>query len=623
MIDKTDFSVNIDVNPAMGLKPLPDWIAFDVCKPYAVPGGSLLLHNSRNGKRAMVRPDVFPTLVNCSEFQTLDTHVNNIIEKQPTLQEHRADIRGVFEQMLESGIMRSAKSIVDELKNDPGAVDESLTRDKPVAAIITWERPQALKRLLQSIVANCQTGNLHCLYVIDDSRTDENIQKNQAVVVEFSEQLDTPLHYFGQADQQAFIGKLSAKLPAHEDAIRFLIDQGLWHDHWTSGLARNWAMVLSSGRRLLALDDDVICDVYDPPGLKPNITLSDAKRESDFFAGEGEWAHLRQAINPDPLDRHMQCLGLTLSQAIDVLGQQHLKAASLENATTIHANEFRADSPVLITEAGSLGCPGTSNNTWLPYMNSASLKKMLASQKKTSNALNTRKVWSGRSHPHFSPRSNMSQIIGMDNRQLLPPYIPIARGEDRLFGFMVDYIFPTFVALDYPWAVPHLPIPDREWQHKDLKFDLGPIFPFFFVDKVLEHRSTCQSHSPQDRLENLAALYRDLAGTSPESLLTMHQDNTLECGAEKLKTLDKLLAAAESAPVDWQNYLRNGLKQLDVDLNAASRDDFPVKGYPGNLGTEDMVSFWKETWVEFAEALSVWPEIRRAAAELVAEGMNS
>jgi hypothetical protein len=256
-------------------------------------------------------------------------------------------------------------------------------------------------------------------------------------------------------------------------------------------------------------------------------------------------------------------------------------------------------------------------------MNRASLKKMLASQKKTSDALSTRKVWSGRSHPHFSPHSNMSQVTGLDNRQLLPPYIPIARGEDRLFGQMVDFIFPTSVVLDYPWAVPHLPMPDRKWQHKDLKFNLGEIFPFFFLDKMLEYRSSCQSQNPEDRLTALAAWYRDLAGAAPESLLAMHQDHTLESGTSKLKTLDNLLTAAESAPVDWQNYLRNGVQQLNTGLDKASRDDFSVKGYPDNLEAGDLIAFWKKTWADFAGALETWPEIRKAAETVVAEGINS
>lgn len=618
MTDNTDFSLEININPAQGFKPLPDWLAFDLCKPYPIPGGNVLLHNTRNSKRAIVKTEVYAALVSCNDFQTLDTHVNNIVKQNPAMQGQQADIQKVCKQMLDSGIMLSAKDVVERLK--PKQESETRIDARPVVAIITWERPEALERLLTSITANCDTGKFRSLYVIDDSRKQVNIEQNQALVSKFSGKINAPLHYFGQSEQQFFIKALLKKLPEYEQAVRFLFDQGLWTDHWTSGLARNWATLLSCGYRLVVMDDDAVCDIYNPPNPKPHITLSGAPRENDFFANDGEWAHLHQSINPDPVDRHMQCLGLKLSGAINVLGQQHLKPSSLKDASSLQAHGFLADSPVLMTEAGSLGCPGTSSNTWLPSMTPGSLKKMLASASKTTYALSTRKVWNGRNHPHFSPQSNMSPITGLDNTQMLPPYLPIIRGEDLLFAYMVSFVFPSSVTLDYPWAVPHLPIPERKWEHKDLDFDPKQSFPTFFIEKVLEYKSAYQSVTPQDRLTALAAWFKDLAGASSESLLAMHRDYVLDTGSSVLKKLDSLLEQAESTPVDWQNYLRNGIRQLDTGLGAVSRDDYQIKGYPAHLDTEDLLVFWKETWAGFSNSLEAWPEIRQAAEKLVAEG---
>ncbi|MCW8926937.1 MAG: hypothetical protein OQJ84_11785 [Xanthomonadales bacterium] len=615
MTDKTAFSVDIDINPAPGFKPLPDWVAFDLCKPYPVPGGNLLLHNTRNGKRAMVQPEVYASLVSCNTFQTLETHVGRLIQKQPAMQAQRDDVRGVLQQMLGGGIMRSAKEIVGALGSGPKTAPAAV--EKPVVAILTWERPQALDRLLTSVVANCETAALHSLYVIDDSRSTDNIDKNRALVQKHAADFDSPLVYFGKTEQQRYIGQLADLLPKHEDAIRFLIDHQLWTDQWTSGLARNLAVFLSCGRRLVMLDDDVVCDVYTPANAKPNITISDAAREADFFANKQEWAPLHQPLNPDPISRHMQCLGLSLSGAIDVLGNQHLKQASLENTTSLQASELLADSPVLITECGSLGCPGTESNTWLPTMAEASLKRMLASPKRTTQALTTRKVWSGRKNPHFSPRSNMSQITGIDNRQPLPPYLPIARGEDRLFGLMLDFVFPTSVCLDYPWAVPHLPIPEREWDSKHQNFTPKPDFPMFFIDKVLEHRSVCQSVHPADRMAVLATMFRDLARAPNDVLINMQRDKSLADGSDMLNHLDDLLASAGSAPVEWQNYLRNGISQLNKGLEALSRDHFPVKGSVAELEDGELIDFWRGTWAGFADALDAWPEIRQAASKLI------
>jgi hypothetical protein len=617
MNDKTNFSLDITVDPANSFKPLPDLVAFDLCKAYPMPDGNLLLRNTRTGKRAMVRPEVYASLLRCSQFQSLDQHVANIIEGNPDMQGQQADIRSVFQTMLDSGIMISARNTCKQLKNKTETTLEDKDNSPPVVVIITWERPQALERLLESITANCNTNKILRLHVVDDSRKAENIKQNQALVKKFADGINAPLQYFGQQEQQSLLGELAKRLPEHENAIRFLADQSKWREHWTSGLARNLALLLSCGHRLVMIDDDTLCDVYDPPRPKPEITFSDDQREAEFFANEQGWAARHQALNPDPVDRHMQCLGLTFSNALDVLGQNHLQAIGFTNVSAYLTNELKMDSPVLMTECGSLGCPGTSRNTWLPDIAPAALGQMLASEQSTTLALTTRMAWIGRNHPHFSPRSNMSAMTGFDNREMLPPYLPFIRGEDRLFGNMLDYIFPTAVTLDYPWAVPHLPIPQREWREQDLDFTPGDSFPLFFMHQVSEQKSACHASSPADRMVVLANWFDDLAAAPGESLAAMYQDARLGDTSQQMQKLRRLMADAESTPSGWQDYLKNGIDQLTADMDKASREDLPVKGLPRGLEGDELIRFWKRSWSDFAAALIAWSEIRKAAAEIV------
>ena len=615
MTNDSGFSISTTVDPHNGLKPLPDWVAFDLCKAYPVAGGNLLLRNTINGKRCMVQPEVYASLLNCIEFKTIDQHTARIIKRHPGMEEQKAAIDQVLHQMLKTGMLISAKATCKRLGTKVENTETENTDSRPVAAIITWERPGSLERLLESIANNCETKNIHRLYVIDDSRKTENIDKNKALVKTFSDRIDTTLQYFGRTEQDQLIEGLVKKLPAHEDAIRFLVDQSRWREHWTAGLTRNLALLLSSGRRLVMLDDDTVCDVFEAPGSNPKITFSDQARHADFFADEQEWAHLHQPINPDPIQRHMQCLGLTFSEALGVLGENHLKPAGLNHATALMVNELKPESPVLMTECGSLGCPGSTKNTWLPDMAPASLVRMLKSEQKTRNALTHRLVWSGRNHPHFAPRSNMSQITGFDNRHMLPPYLPIMRGQDRLFGHMLDFIFPSAVTLDYPWAVPHLPQPERQWQDRDLSFKPADTFPAFFFEKILEQKSDCVSDTTADRMSHLNAWLRDMAAAPDATLTEMYREDRLEKSSAQLKHLEQLMATADKAPVNWQNYLRNGIQQLSSDLDKASRDDFTVKGFPKNLEGAELIAFWRDTWLGFAGALDAWPNIREAAKD--------
>ena len=108
-----------------------------------------------------------------------------------------------------------------------------------------------------------------------------------------------------------------------------------------------------------------------------------------------------------------------------------------------------------------------------------------------------------------------------------------------------------------------------------------------------------------------------MACASGDYLAGMYRDSRLGCDSETLKHLSTLLSKAESAPVDWQNYLRNGIRQLNVDIDQASQEDFPVKGLPGSMEGDELIAFWKDVWADFSAALNAWPQIRKTASEIV------
>jgi hypothetical protein len=209
----------------------------------------------------------------------------------------------------------------------------------------------------------------------------------------------------------------------------------------------------------------------------------------------------------------------------------------------------------------------------------------------------------------------MSPITGFDNRQMLPPYLPMLRAEDRLFANMLDYIFPTSVTLDYPWAVPHLPLPERTWSEKHLSFKPADSFPGFFFEKIVASKSSCLAESAQERLSHLAAWYKDMAAAPDKTLINEYRDSRLENSTGTLNRLGELMESAKTTPVNWQNYLRNGMSQLNNDLDVASREDFVTRGFPASLEGRELIGFWKGVWREFASALLAWPKIREAASQ--------
>ena len=170
---------------------------------------------------------------------------------------------------------------------------------------------------------------------------------------------------------------------------------------------------------------------------------------------------------------------------------------------------------------------------------------------------------------------------------------------------------------DYPWAVPRSPIPERSWCEKDYDFSIRSSFPLLLFEKILERKSDCLANSPTDRLSVLSAWFNDIATTPAESLSALYRDLMLQGGAKKLNHLSELLVNADTVPNEWREYLKNGCRQLNVSIEQVSSPDFSLKGFPEELNSIELVTFWKKAWMEFATALKDWPQIRKAAEAFV------
>jgi len=583
--------------------------AFDLCKVYPLPENRVMVRNPRNGKHAVLTPDVYQALLDCRVFRTLDGHARHLATHNPQLAGQEQAISEVLDSVRRDGLLLSAGIYPHLIGQNPAPRAQD---DKAVAAVITWERPEALARCLDSVAANCGLDCLERFFVIDDSRSEEVQAANRKSTETFAKDAPVPAHYVGAREQRQFMERIVRQVPAQADAVRFLIDRERWAPYWTSGLGRTVALMLSVGRRLLVLDDDILCEVYEPFSEAGTVSFSDQGREAAFYRGNDEWRDLRAPRDTDPFERHLQLLGQRLPDALGTLGVAELGTDHFAAAPLEFLEKLRADSPVLVTECGSLGDPGTSASNWLSGLTGASRERLLSSSETVENALKIRNCWIGRSRAHIGPRSNMSQLTGLDNRYLLPPYIPILRGEDRLFGSMVEFVYPTSVVVDNAWALPHLPIPERRWTAEDRSFDTRQPFPQFILSMVSEHTRASNSTDPMRRLGHLARLWEDLADLDHAHLRDHYLDKRLETMAHDFNHLKATRAASEGAPRAWLDYLDEALDRLNQAL-IDNPVEATLRGYPDRLENERLTVWWREFFGQFAHAIRSWPAIRQAA----------
>jgi hypothetical protein len=609
MNDQAEFSLDVSVKQPLSHAAQVERYAFDDCKTYRLPERKLLIRNPNNGQSAVIMPEVLTALAQCIRFATKDDHIANVSRVIPQLKDHPDQVRQVLDNMVRDGMMVSAQSLCDRF-NSVTVEEDPVADEAAVVAIITCDRPQAIERLLASVAENADPSGFETLYVIDDSRDPSNIERNRACVEAFNADSSIATVYFGRERQRTLMDETIAQAPENEESVRFLVDFERWKDEWTGGLARNYALLLSKGKRLVMLDDDVLFEVYEPSSRPAGINLRDEIREAEFFDEIGNWPGLKLRAELDPVKAHLYCLGLPLRQAMGRLGVSALLPEHLAGCTVSEIRRLEPEAPVLVTQCGSLGEPGVGNNSWIIELTGESRGKMLASEESVAHAIRNDNAWIGRRQPHIASRPNMSAVTGIDNRKPVPPYFPIQRGEDRMFGIMLAALFADAVALDYPWAVPHLAAEDRTRDASQSTFKGKRKFPEF-AGRWLSMRF--DQPTPRSRtgdFEALAGPFVELSEYADAQLTELHNDFQVQSACENLTELQSALNLSKNAPDAWQTFVSDALNHVNSEFqhvlaSIAGQGDPEIQ----QIAQQDLPT-WRERWGAFGEACCAWIGVR-------------
>lgn len=567
--------------------------------------GAVLLLARTTGARLSVTADVAVALQQCTAFRSLQDHARQLVRQFPQLGGNVADVTRVLQQVRDVGMLLPAARVCAHV-NAPTAASPDL--DRTVACIITCDRPAAVERLLESLLRSARLARQKQLILIDDSRDAANCSANAAAVERFNVLSPTSMHYFGPEEQAQLTRDAIARLPGHEAGIRFLLQRDSWQGMPTYGRARNLALLLTAGERCIMLDDDVLSEAYRLPYGQAGVAFSDGGREADFYRDARDWQQIAVKQEFDPLVGHGRCLGMGLSRALRTLGLDTMQEACLEAASAAWCGRINADSPVLVTQSGSLGDPGTGNNAWLPNLESASLQRMLARPGGLGSALSLRQNWLGQALPTFTVRPVISQVTGLDNRALLPPYFPALRGEDQLFGSMLDFLHPDSLTLEYDWAVPHQPLEERRGNPAG-----DPTVPRGGLGLLAGFIDEIQPGDPEvglaTRMALLCCRFEELGELSDAGLTARFRAGLARLQVVHLQTLEEGIRDSAALGEDWRLYLERN-RQACVAALQQSPELAELPGVPEAMGSAAVAAAIRERAAGFAAGLRAWDQLR-------------
>ena len=454
--------------------------------------------------------------------------------------------------------------------------------DKPTITticVVTRERLTSLVACLESYLANCRRHERSPeLIVADDSSSAEAADLTRQALRGLANRFNARIRYAGRQEKKLFAYALAVESGLSPEIVSF----ALFGDErctLSTGANRNSLLLDTAGTLLLAVDDDTICRIAPPPGREDTLSIFPGYDPSEFwFFPERE--------------RAIQALSFA---DVDVLACHELQLGSGGVAMTLN---------------GLAGDSGMASPRYYFTLAGASRDRLVASPEAYRSAMRSREIVRCVRRLTITPGPFcMTTFLGLDNRLPLPPFFPVQRNSDGIFGLMLQKCLGGSQVAFLPWVMLHAPEPARTFAPDEMWMDAATIRMADIVMDCIQSGGNAV---------DLGLHLRDLGSLG----LADFEANIR--GAQQVRNfafitiLQTHLHANGASPGFWAEDLQ---RMMDLTSQASAAEDYMV---PRDLRAGRDVNATRqlsqELIAKFGELLEAWPAMVDAAKRLRAKG---
>jgi hypothetical protein len=568
-----------------------------------------LVHARGAGATCLLHPTYAELLSQCSTFKTLEEHLGTFCQGKPVNTRMVQGLYAKLRQLAQQGylIPRSQINCVFE-----GAEESARPTRIRTIGIPTCDRVEAAQCCITSYIEHCQRfGRNPDFVVMDDSPSPATQETYRQMLHTLQARYGVNIAYAGSQEKMTFARKLSSvgKIPL-EIVFRACVSDKTYGTG-TYGANRNALLLHTVGECIFSSDDDIICRVAASPGRKEGLALH----------SEGEIVHFQYypdrkrtleafpVVEQDILAVHEQWLG----QDPLVSGAPYSRAGqlSLEQVTPeLLRNLVMQPGKIAMTAHGIIGDIVHNTIDYLLRQSAEELKRQVSTEQTYLTARASREAAQVvnqitlATNAHFPPGA---YIGGLDNRELLPPYPPLGRGEDGGFDFMINQCFPDTYTVYLPWVLLHAPSETRSYTEAPIQF------PFFrWVLIFMSRFQTQLTGTPADNLLQLGQFLEKIGRLSMPAFeeLASHHIWQVE-GALASYWENKLCTDEGLPPACKQDIAAHCIKIRQGML-------LPIRQRIVGGGPEIV----QRLLLQFAEILHWWPAMVETARCLRADGVR-
>ena len=560
----------------------------------------------------------------CSSFRSLEQHAQKI-SRALNGEYAPEQVSELLVQLERAGLLWSSSSVAKRMRS--GAVQPNLLPDggDPQDIVIrTCGRPAALERLLLSAASQDREHGMRRRYwVVDDSDGQDQRAATRSVVNGAGEVLEVA--YWGSSEQQQLVDELSRRLPEYAPVLRWLLSPAWEHEDVTPGRSLNHALLLTTGRPLMLLDDDAILEphLFNRPEQGMRITSGPPAARSLAVALPGAVQAAPMRVPLDAIAVHGQVLGKNLGTIFrdQTRGRDKLEREAVESLDAESLSELGPGNRVLISTNSVLGDPGSADSSWIFLLGDEVLQRQMTLSTEALETVTTRRdFWRG--DDRLTVVNNRTLMFttctGLDNREFLPPVPPARRNEDTLFGALTRLLHPDALTVNMHWALPHRPERTRQWDRALLDRSRSVGANRLLASIANQIRDTTPEGDRETRNGMFVQRLRALAGAHTKELRDYLAREHIEARANVVRLLNEQLAAHPDAPDFWVQDVHRLISANSLPLGDTSRLAGKILG-ERDVDAAQSEKELRELFSNYASALEIWPKVRDQATALVSE----
>jgi hypothetical protein len=214
----------------------------------------------------------------------------------------------------------------------------------------------------------------------------------------------------------------------------------------------------------------------------------------------------------------------------------------------------------------------------------------------------------------------MSYGIGLDGRQLLPPFMPWQRNGDGVFGVTLRACSRDALVGFVPWAVVHEARGRTASLEGLLRSATAPLSNDVLCLLIASSSLRSEVLSSARAMRALGEVLSGLGAQPPEEFAAIVRRHVVHARARELAAVNDALALHDCEPTHWAQDLRRWIMALEQSVA------HPSVGTPRDLAADtnrqDPMSRLALQIGHYGQLLKHWPELSAASVELRQAGRS-